>query len=106
MKANDLQGTNPFTSVNRQQISRKEHPISPSATTHIPGGSRLTNRCLTSLPRGEETFYENKKDRSLMIKKKLQIPIKPKVTLTRGPVLFFRPYHTDKGSLTGINMGC
>ena len=50
VKANDLPGTNPFTLVNMQQISRKgETCVSPPAAIQIPGGPRLTNRCLLSL---------------------------------------------------------
>lgn len=67
MKANDLQGTNPFTLVNMQQIYTKEkaetHPISPPAATQIPVGSRLTNRCLMSLHRRRNILRKQKRQK-------------------------------------------
>lgn len=112
MKANDLQGSNPSTLVNMQQIcterKAERHPISPPAAAPIPVGSRLTNRCLMSLYRRRNILRKQKRQKTEgKKKKKITNSHKAHSSLTRSPVLFLCPYCTEKKDrLTEINEGC
>lgn len=94
-----ISGTNPFTLVNTQHISMKGETscFSPVAT-QIPGGSRLTNRCLLSL-HGRKKHPKKTRKTEVWGKKKSRIPIKPKSYADKKPCVISPSYRTDKDSL-------